>query len=525
MTMGELVRPTDLAPRSAVAASSEEQVRAAVRAARAAQPAWEALGFDARAERLTRACKAMLERRKEAVSLLLEEGGKYPPDALLNEAVGPLEFLKQWIKVARPYLRSRKLPVPRLAFPGKHGRTDVVARGVVGIIAPWNYPVATYFKPVFPALLCGNAVVVKPSEYSPKAGAWFASILEEFLPKDVLHVVQGDALVGVALVKSGIDAITFTGSVGSGKKVLVLAAEQMIPCDVELGGKDPAIVLPDCNLDRTVAGVLKWSMHNAGQDCGSIERVYVPEPFADTFVPKLASAAGRLRYEPPADDPSGFPDIGPLNNPRQLAIVEAHVKDAVAKGAKVLCGGEPVGKGLFFKPTVLDRCDHSMRVVQEETFGPVVPIVRVKDVEEAVRLANDSAFGLCASVWSEDLAKAERLALRLEAGTVYVNNHALTGAMPFAPWTGVKNSGYGIANSVFALGHYTRPRTLFVDTNRDPDPWWFPLDPSLVDIADRLAEAQLGHFLAALKLPGLMKARTKRVLAFVKNELLKKNGA
>jgi acyl-CoA reductase-like NAD-dependent aldehyde dehydrogenase len=502
----------DLSQLEQVRSSTPEQVSEAVARARKAQPGWEALGFEERAKRLLLAAKRMLERRAEAVALIQLEAGKPEAHALMHvmhEALGPLEFVKGWIKVARPYLRSRQLPVPKLAFPGKSARVDLVARGVVGIIAPWNYPLGTYFKPVFPALLSGNSVVIKPSEYAPRTGAWFHKLLSEFLPPDVLGCVQGGPNTGKQLIQAGIDALTFTGSVASGKAVLKLAAEEMIPCSVELGGKDPAIVLPDCNLPRTVAGILNWSFHNAGQDCGAIERVYVLEEIADRFVLALTEATRRLEMNPPRGE---MPAVGPVSNPKQVSIIEEHLKDAVGQGAKILCGGKRTGVGLGFFPTVVDHCRNSMKIVSDETFGPVVALVRVKTVDEAIALANDSRYGLNASLWTEDLGRAEELAKRLQAGTVFINNHAITGSMPFAPWTGVKDSGYGVANSQYALATFTRPKTFFVDKNRKPDPWWLPADSILTDIGERLARAQLGDVLAAVKVPILFKKRVKRIL-------------
>ncbi len=502
-------------PRPPTRVTPEAEVAEAVKRARAAQVGWEALGFDARVRLMKAATRRMLERRSEALALLLEEGGKFAEEAMFTEALGPLDYLKNWVPVVRGYLKPRKLPIPALAYPGKRAVTELLARGVVGVIAPWNYPLGTYFKPVFPALLCGNAVVMKPSEFAPRTGEWFKSVLAEFLPKDVIQTVHGDGSTGQALVRSGIDSLVFTGSVGTGKRVLQLAAEMMIPCSVELGGKDPAIVLADCNLPRTVAGIMNWGLHNTGQDCGSVERVYVVNEIADRFAERLASAASRLISA--SQHPAGRAvDVGPLNNPRQLAVVEEHVEDAVKRGAKLLTGGKRTGEGLFYQPTILDGCDHTMKVVNEETFGPVIPLIRVRDDAEAVRLANDSVYGLNASIWTEDLVKGERLARQLQAGTVFINNHALTGAMAFAPWTGVKQSGYGVANSVFSPHTYTRPRTIFIDKNRAPDPWWLPLDSVMGEVGERLAKAQLGQFTAAIKVPGLFKRRAKTILDFVK---------
>ena len=507
--------PIDLHQLDVVKTTPIADVTAIVARARLAQPAWEALGFEGRARLMKKACKLLLERRAEAVRLIRDEAGKPASWALMHEAVGPLDYVSKWIKVARPQLRSRKLPMEALAMPGKSARTDLVARGVVGIIAPWNYPLAVYFKPVLPALLSGNAVVIKPSEYTPRTGAFFASVLSEVLPPDVVQIVQGGRDVGKELVQSGIDALSFTGSPQGGRAVLGVCAERMIPCSVELGGKDPAIVLADCNLERTVLGILNWGLHNAGQDCGSVERVYVVDEVADRFVALLTLAASRLLVPTHEADVENA-GIGPLANSMQLAIVQDHVQDALAQGATLCTGGKLSGVGLWFQPTILDQCTHAMRVIADETFGPIIPIVRVKDVDEAVRLANDSRYGLNASIWSQDLERAQQIAQRLQCGTVFINNHAITGALPFAPWTGVKDTGYGVANSEFALHTFVRPRTILVDKGTKPDPWWLPADDLLADMAERLARVQLGAVGAALKLPGIMKQRQKRLLDLVK---------
>ena len=496
---------------SPVAMSTELEVKEAITLARAAQPAWHALGFEARAKLVRQGARRMLEKRAEIVVLGQEEVGKYPTEMLMTEALGPLEFVSAWIKQARHALKRRTVPVSSLAFPGKSAKVELVPRGVVGIIAPWNFPLANFFKGVFPALLCGNAVVVKPSEFTPKSGQWFVDVMNEILPPHVLQAVQGDGEVGRALTVSGIDALTFTGSVNTGRKVAQLAAERLIPVSLELGGKDPAIVLADCAFDRTVAGIMQWSLANAGQSCAAIERVYVIDAIAEKFAAAMGNAVARLRSEPGAEV-----DVMPLQNLKQLELVTAQVNDAVAKGAVVRAGAKPLGRGFWFAPTVLDRCTHEMRIMTEETFGPVVCIARVKDEDEAVRLANDSTFGLNASVWSCNLTHAEALARRLEAGVVLVNNHSITGAWPQAAWTGVKNTGYGIAGSEFALHTFTRPMTVVVDKNSAPDAWWLPVDATLLEIANRLGEVQLGALLRAVALPFLMRQRAKTILAFAR---------
>ena len=490
-----------------------QDLEARVLEARTAQPAWEALGFDARAAMLERAAKLILERRTQVVELLHEECGKTPGDVLMGEALGALQFLRDYIKIARPYLKPRKLPFDAIAFPGKHGHIDLVARGVVGVITPWNFPLAAFFRPVFGALLSGNTVVLKPSELSPRMGAWFGRVLAETLPRNVLVVVQGGPDVGAALVRSVVDAVTFTGSTASGREVAKVCAERLIPVSLELGGKDAAIVLSDCLFDRTVAGVMYWSLTNAGQSCGAIERVFVEDPIADRFVDALQASVSRLRV---TGDPKTS-DIGPLSNARQLAVVEAHVEDAIKRGAVLRCGGRRTGKGHWFEPTVLDRCTPEMLVMREPTFGPVIPVCRVPNAEAALHAANASSYGLTASIWSANLPRAEAYARRLQVGTAYVNNHSFTGAMPAAPWTGVKNSGTGVASSVFALNHYTRPRSLVVDGNEGADAWWFPMDATLETLGERLSDALLGSPLAVLRVPALLLKRQRSVLDFVRS--------
>jgi acyl-CoA reductase-like NAD-dependent aldehyde dehydrogenase len=506
--------PVDLHLLFPVPVSTEDEVKAVIAHARAAQLVWEEVSFEKRARLLKQAGRRMLERRQEVMELLHDEAGKTPGEMLMSEVVGPLQYIKDWVAVARPWLKTRKLPISAMAFPGKKGVIEMLPRGVVGIIASWNYPLANYFKPVFAALLCGNSVVIKPSEFTPRTGEWFVRVMNEFLPPGVLSVVQGDKVVGQALIRSGIDAVTFTGSFASGKEASRMAAEQMIPCSVELGGKDAAIVLADCDLDRTVAGVMHWSLHNAGQACGDIERVYLEESIADRFVEKLSRAVSSLRVY---SGDTLTSDVGPSVNLRQLLIVEDQVKDALARGAKLICGGKRTGKGLWFEPTILDHCDHTMKVMQEPTFGPVIPIARFKTVEDAIRLANDCEYGLNGCVWSGDVKKATAIARRLQAGTVFVNNHAFTGAIPAAPWTGVKKSGHGIANSTFSLGHYTRPRTVVVDRKKSVDGWWFPMNADGTELGHCLADAQLGKVFSAVKIPFLMARRQKAVINFVKN--------
>jgi acyl-CoA reductase-like NAD-dependent aldehyde dehydrogenase len=287
--------------------------------------------------------------------------------------------------------------------------------------------------------------------------------------------------------------------------VRVQCAERGIPASIEMGGKDAAIVLADCDLPRTVAGITHWALSNAGQACGAIEIAYVDERIADELVAALKSAWTRLRVGK---------DVAPLANRRQYDVVVAQVDDARSKGATVVCGGGPSDQPLGYLPTVLDRCDARMQVVTDETFGPVLAVVRVPGAAEAVRRINEARYGLGASIWSRDIARAERLGERLEVGVVNVNNHAFSGAIPALPWSGTRETGTGIANSAHALPTFVRPKATLVDRARAPELFWMPFDDALVELGSVLADAQLMKLERAWKLPLLIRARLKAVRAF-----------
>ena len=490
--------------------ASDQQVLDAVARAREAQAGWRQRPLADRVDALKRAARAMLERRAEVMSLVEREAGKLPVDAMFTEALGPLDSVSGWERVCQASLK-RPIRLSPLAFPKKRAQIDLVPRGVIGIIAPWNYPVAGLYRSVIPALMSGNGVVLKPSEYTPESSAWFASVLAEFLPEGLISAVQGGGQTGAALLEAGIDACVFTGSCATGRSVRVRCAELGIPSSVEMGGNDPAIVLSDCDLDRCVAGITHWALQNAGQACGAVELAYVNEDIADRFVDKIGAAWRRLRV---GRGDFAEVDVNPLTTARQLQIVKEHVADALAKGATLVAGGEATGEGYFFQPTLLDHCTDEMLVVQDETFGPVLAIVRVSGAAEAIRRTNRSRYGLGASIWTRDLARAERLAERLDVGVVDINNHAMTGAIPDLPWSGVRDTGFGIANSSHSLTTFCRPKSILVDENGAPEPFWLPFDPATYELGDLLADAQLMRIGRAWKIPILLAKRARAIRRF-----------
>jgi acyl-CoA reductase-like NAD-dependent aldehyde dehydrogenase len=478
--------------------------------ARTAQWHWRLEPLATRIDALKRAAKTMLRRRAEVITLARTEMGKVEAEGLMNEAIGPLDAVSAWAGVVKRGTRRREVRLNPVSFPFKQACVDSVPRGVVGVIAPWNFPVSGLYRAVMPALLTGNAVVVKPSEFTPRTSAWFIERLAEELPHGLARVVQGDGRTGAALVDAGIDACVFTGSPRSGRAVRIRCAERGIPSSIEMGGKDAAIVLADCDLARTAAAMSHWALNNAGQACGAIEVAYVDRTVADALVERLRAIWTRLGRE----------SVAPLGNRRQFEIVDAHVRDATARGAVAVCGGHlasvptQASEDLWYPPTILDRCSDAMAVVTDETFGPVLAIVRVDGVADAIRAVNTARYGLGASIWTRDVERAERLAERLDVGIVNVNNHAFTGAVPALPWSGTRETGFGVANGPEALATFVRPKVLTIDRWDGPELYWMPYDETLREIGETIADAQIGVLGNAWKLPLLMRKRIASLKSF-----------
>jgi acyl-CoA reductase-like NAD-dependent aldehyde dehydrogenase len=390
-----------------------------------------------------------------------------------------LDAARFLIENAWRLLRDEPLPHGSLVTKLKRGRLVREPYGVVGIISPWNYPFSIPATETLAALVAGNAVVLKPSEFSSLVALELGSLLHSAgVPRDVFQVVVGDGATGAALVHSQIDEakidkLVFTGSVATGKRIAVAAAERLLPVVLELGGKDPMLVLDDADVDVASSAAVWGAFVNAGQTCLSVERCYVHGSLYEKFLRACVEKTNKLRVGIGLDPET---DVGPMIHERQLRIVEAHVEDAVAGGARVLAGGSrlpEMGKN-FYKPTVLADVTHEMRIMREETFGPVLPVMAFEDDEEAVRLANDSEFGLAASVWTRDRQRGERLARRINAGTVMVNDAISCFGISEAPHGGVKSSGIGRTHGRFGLEEMVRLKYLDVDLAPGMKKvWWY----------------------------------------------------
>ena len=438
-----------------------DAVPALVARARAAQPAWEALGFEGRAKVLRRAQKWMVDNADRIARTIVSETGKAYDDALLAEVAYAISAFGFWAKHAPRFLADEKV---RTSSPFLVGRRLVVRYrplGVIGVIGPWNYPLTNSFGDCIPALAAGNAAVLKPSQSTPLTSLLMAEGLRECgLPDDVYLVATGDGATGQALIDE-VDMVMFTGSTETGKKVLERAARTLTPVSLELGGKDPMIVLADADVERAANTAVYASMQNGGQTCVSIERVYVEAPIYADFVDRVTRKVAALRQGVP--DGPGSVDIGAMTFAPQLDVVSRHVEEARQAGARVLTGGRATHDGgRFYAPTVIADADHTMSCMTEETFGPTVAITSVADADEAVRLANDSPYGLAASVFGKDVARAEQVARRVESGAVCVNDAQLNYFALELPMGGWKESGMGSRHGAPGIRKYCRQQSLLI---------------------------------------------------------------
>ncbi len=417
-----------------------DAVAAKARELRLFQPEWEAIGPRGRKKWMLKWQDWVLDNADLLTEVLMSETGKSRSDASV-EAILIADAIKYWAGNAEEFLADKHPGAHSPLFKVKKLTTVYRPYPLVGMIEPWNFPLAMLALDLVPALAAGAAVLLKPSEVTPLSAVELARGWNEIGAPPVFALATGYGATGAAVIEHS-DYVHFTGSTGTGRKVAVACAERLIPCSLELGGKDPAIVLADADVDRAANGIAWGGIFNSGQVCISVERVFVEAPIYDEFVAKLTANVNKIQQG--SESGSDFTyDTGAMATEVQRDIVERHVKEAVTAGAKVLTGGKPTGVGTFFQPTVLADVTPSMSCMAEETFGPTLPVVKVKDEEEAIRLANDSVYGLSATVWTGDTARGERIARRLEAGAVNIND-AMTNVFCFSlPMGGWKESGIG----------------------------------------------------------------------------------
>jgi acyl-CoA reductase-like NAD-dependent aldehyde dehydrogenase len=461
-------------PLPEVPVMTPSQVQDAIRRARAAQPAWAALPFSERRRKLIAFKNQILDHAEEVCDLLSRENGKPRIEALMHEVVPSADLTAFFARRAKRVLRDEKIRL-RL-FPNKASYVKYVPRGVVGSITAWNFPFVFFVSDVVTALASGNAVVVKPSEFTSLISLKGKELCDRAgIPSDLVQVVTGFGPTGAALYDSNdpalrADIVVFTGSVPTGRRIAAACGERLIPCVLELGGSAPAIVRADVDIERTAKSVVYGAFANSGQICVSVNRVFVDERISKHFTDRVVAITKTLRQ-----GSDGEVDVGAVTTPAQLEIVKRQVEDALTKGAKAETGGQqPPGPGRFFPPTVLSGVTLDMAVMREETFGPLMPIFPFKSEDEAIRMANDTPFGLMGYVFSKDKRRAREIAERIQAGTVIVNDVLYTYGAPETPWGGVKQSGIGRVHSEHSLKDLCEMRHVNTQRFHLSMPWMYP---------------------------------------------------
>lgn len=450
--------------------SNELAVNSKVERAKNAFKIWSKITLDERLEYLKRMRKYIAENGQNIAEKISEATGKPKIEAYITEVVPVLDAIAYYEKNSPEFLKTKKVKTP-LFLKGRKSYVQYRPMGIVAVISPWNYPFQLAVIPAISAIISGNVVVLKPSVKTAYVGVVIENIVNDIgMPEGVFQVLHGDYKVGEALVNAKPDKIFFTGSVQAGKKIMAKAAENLIPVELELGGKDPMIVFEDANLERAVNGAVWGAFTNSGQTCVSVERVYVHESIYTEFMHKVSEKVEKLKQ----GYGDGF-DIGGMTATEQTDIVSDQIKDALDKGAVLLCGGKATEDKRFIEPTVLIDVNHDMKIMREETFGPVMPIMSFKTEEEAIQLANDSEFGLGSSVWSSDLDKADRVASKIESGHICINDVISAVANINLPFGGVKNSGIGRYHGPEGLYTFCHQISIFEDKGKkSSEPNWYP---------------------------------------------------
>jgi acyl-CoA reductase-like NAD-dependent aldehyde dehydrogenase len=474
------VNPATLEPLATIPVTPSAAIQGVVLNAQLAARNWRRVPLEQRLKFIEQFRQGLYKRAEEVAELITRETGKPLMESLLAEVFSVLETCNWLQKNTAKVLAPQKVRMNKLLMPGKSSYNVFEPVGVVAVVSPWNYPFSIPVATMLTALAAGNAVILKAS---PKAALIAEEVSELFhragFPSGLIGLVQGDRNEAEELILSDVDRVSFTGSTNGGRAIMGLAAKKLIPVTLELGGKHPAIVLKDSDLDAIVKPLVWLAFTNAGQACVSIERLYVEEEIAEALIDKLQAAVAKLRV---GNGLTANVDVGPLIDGAQVARIEAQVEDARALGARILTGGRarPDLGGHFYEPTLIAGATPNMKVMSEETFGPLLPVQIVQSAEEAVRLANDSPFGLGASIWTKDLPRAHQLAREIESGMVWINDAMYTHATPDAPWGGIKQSGFGRMHSAAELLDLVYCKNIGVNKQGAQD-WNFPYLHSSLD--------------------------------------------
>ncbi len=494
-----------------VAEATPEEIADVYRRARAAQQILGKMSVRQRLAEVAKLNRYLLDNRQRIIQRIVEETGKCVTDALAMEMFAAVDIIAFYQKHAAAILADQRVETP-LVLIGKRSRVLYEPLGVVLVISPWNFPFHLSFVPAVSALIAGNAVVLKPSQYTPLRGLIEDMVRESGFLKDAFQVVYATRRSSQPLIDQRPDKIMFTGSVAAGRKVMEQAAKYLIPVELELGGKDPMVVFEDVDLDRTADGAVWGAFVNCGQTCTSIERIYVHESIYDRFVDVLVRKVQRLRTPSGGDSDGEFQlDIGCMTTDFQVDVVEKQLADAVSQGAKILTGGHRLPGTRVFLPTVVTNVNHSMAITRDETFGPVVAVMPFKTEDEAIQLANDSPFGLSASVWSRNLDRAERVARSIRTGNVSINNVLATQGNAALPYGGIKDSGFGRYRGSNGLQTFSNVKSVLTSKQGPaPEMYWYPYGEKKYRLLGRLLDALYGSGVTRLLKAAIIGLRLQR---------------
>ncbi len=480
--------------------SDMPEIKAEFQKAKNAEVELKKLTVKERIEKIRNLKKIILERREWIIDKIQDDTGKSRSDALVSEIFGVLDHLTYLEKNASKALADKKVSTP-IALMGKKSKIYFEPIGTVLIISPWNYPFYQAIVPITAAFAAGNAVVYKPSEHTPLKGVVEELLQQAGFGENWVKIVYGDGKTGADLIDQKPDKIMFTGSERTGRKIMEQASKYLIPVELELGGKDPMIVFDDANIVRAAAGAVWGGLTNLGQSCTSAERIYVQQNIYEDFKAEIVKQVEWIKQE---TDKDGDTDVGAMTVDFQVEIIKKHLDDARLKGAEILTGKNWDGKSKLIPPMVIDKITPEMKVITEESFGPFLPLIPFKTEEEAIALANDSEFGLSASVWTKDMNRADRVTRALKTGNVSVNNVMLTEGNPALPFGGTKHSGFGRYKGEIGLHTFCNIKSVLIDTNSSKiESNWFPYTKEKYAMFSKMTEGLFSGSLIKFALSGL----------------------